>query len=139
MRCISPLDNSHCRLDSACIHSCHSYDWTTHCLGPYLQQHAGYFLSVPNEMHLSTRQFSLSTRQCLYPLVRLVPLVLVPLAWAPTYNNMLDIFLVSLMICIFPLDNIRCRLDNACVHSYDSYNSYDWTTDCLGPNLGHHA
>ena len=44
MRCIYPLDNSHCRLDNAYIHSYHSNDSTTDCWGPYLQQHAGYFL-----------------------------------------------------------------------------------------------
>ena len=59
---------------------------TTDCLGPCL----------PNEMHFSTWQNSLSTRQCLCPLVQPV------------------------------------RLDNACVHSNDLYDS---TTDCLGPCL----
>ena len=130
MRCIFPLDKIHCRLDNACVHS---YDSTTDCLGPCL----------PNEMYFSTRQNSLSTRQCLCPLVRLVRLdnacvhsynpydstMLVStrttrqlIAWAPVY----------LMRCIFPLDKIHCRLDNACVHSNDSYDS---TTDCLGPCL----
>ena len=33
--------------------------------------------------------------------------------WAP----------VSLIRCIFPLDSILCRLDNACVHSYNLYDS----------------
>ena len=36
------------------------------------------------------------------------------------------------MRCIFPFDNVLCPLENACVHSYDSYDS---TTDCLPPCL----
>ena len=86
-QCLCPL----VRLDSAC--AVHSYDSTTYCLGPSLKTTCLNLLSLPNEMHFSTRQYSLSTRQCLCPLV---------------------------------------RLDNACVHSYDSYDS---TTYCLGPSL----
>ena len=75
----------------------------TDCLGP----------SLPNEMHFSTRQNSLSTRQCLCPLERLVMTTRQLIAWAPVY----------LMRCIFPLDKIHCRLDNACIHSYNPYDS----------------
>ena len=86
---------------------------TTDCLGP----------CVPNEMYFSTRQ-------CSCPLVQPVRLDYVStrttrqliastrttrqlIAWAP----------VSLMRCNFPLDKIHCRLDNACVHSYNPYDS----------------
>ena len=54
------------RLDNACVHSNDSYDSTTDCLGPCLP--------IQCQMHFSTQQNSLSTRQCLCPLVRLVRL-----------------------------------------------------------------
>ena len=80
-------------------------------------------------MHFSTRQFTLSTRpsrQCLCPLVWLDNRLLWPFCLK---NN--DWYLLSpLMRYILPLDNFLCRLDNACVHFYDSYVS---TTDCKGP------
>ena len=111
MRCISLLDNILCRLDNACVHLYDSYDSTTDCLGPYIQQHAGYVLSVPNEMHFCTRQYSLSTRKsCVH-----------------SYDSATD--------CLRPYLQQRafhCRLDSACTHSYDS------TTDCLPPCLPNH-
>ena len=82
-------------------------------LAPLLSTTCLNVLSLPNEMHFSTRQYCFfHSGQCLWPLVRLDNWLLGPL----TYNNVLK---VSLMRCIFPLDN-------ACVHSYDS------TTDYLG-------
>ena len=87
-----------------------------------------YYLSLTNEMHFSTRQFSLSTRQCLCPLVRLDNRLLRPFCLTNRAGYFLSLYL---MRCIFPLDNLLCRLANACVHSYDSYDS---TTDCYGPS-----
>ena len=34
------------------------------------------------------------------------------------------------MRCIFPFDNILCRLDNACVHSFDSHDSTIHVSTC---------
>ena len=90
MRCIFPLDNILCRLDSACVHS---HDSTTDCLGPSLTTTCFNLLSLPNEMHFSTQQYSLSTRQCLCPLVRLVQIdkrFLRFLLWMP-YINLLSL------------------------------------------------
>ena len=75
-------------------------------------------------MHYSTR------RQCLSPLVRLDNRLLN--GYGPTsLQTRTDIFWDSLIRCIFPLDNLLCRPDNACVHSYD------WTTDWYAPVLPH--
>ena len=92
-------------------------------------------------MLVSTRT-TRTTRQCLCPLERLDNWLL---AWGPIY----------LMRCIFPLDNILCRLDNACVHSYNPYDStmlvstrttqqcsydlYDSTKDSYGTYFGRHV
>ena len=91
MRCIFPLDNILCpleRLDNACVHS---YDSTTDCLGPSLTTTCLNLLSLPNEIHFSTRQYSLSTRQCLCPLVQLDNACVhstpyFPLLWTPCIN-----------------------------------------------------
>ena len=87
-----------------------------------------YFLRLPNKMHFSTRQFTLSTWQCLCSLVRLDNRLIRPSSALQKIFSKTR----SLMRCIFPLDNFLCRPDNACVHSYDSY---DPTTNCCGPVL----
>ena len=78
---------------------------------------AEYFLSLPNEVHFSTRNFTLSTRQCLCPLVRLEN----KFSYCPpTLQNRAGYFLSSVMNAFFSLDNSLSRLDNNFVHSYDS-------------------
>ena len=94
-------------------------------------------------MHFSTRQYSLSTRQCLCPLIQLVQL---DNACVNSYDSTTDClgpclpnekhfstrqYSLSTRQCLCPLERL-VQLDNACVHSY---NLYDSTTDCLGPCL----
>ena len=68
----------------------------THRNGPIFGSKTDLFdLQCSHTMLVSTR----TTRQLI--------------AWAPVY----------LMRCIFSLDKIHCRLDNACVHSYNLYDS----------------
>ena len=62
MRCKSPLDRSLCRVDKHFVHSYGSYDSTTITRGLLPTRQATKFLSLPNEMQQSTRQFTLSTR-----------------------------------------------------------------------------
>ena len=110
---------------------------TTDCLGPCL----------PNEMHFSTRQNSLSNRQCLCPLVQPVRFDNACVHSNDSYDSTTDCLgpclpnemhfstrqnSLSTRQCLCPLVQ-PVRLDNACqVHLNDSYDS---TTDCLGPCL----
>ena len=132
------------RLDNACVHS---YDSTTGCLGTVLTTTCLNLLSLPNEMHFSTRQYSLSTRQRLCPLVRLVRLDNACVHSYDSTTDCLGTVLTTTCLNLLSLPNEMhfstrqyslstrqrfcplVRLDNACVHSYDS------TTDCLGPYL----
>ena len=84
-QCLCPLVQP-VRLDNACVHS---NDSTTDCLGPSLTTTYSNLLSLSNELYFSTRQYSLSTRQCLCPLVRLKRLgkrFLRSLLWTPCIN-----------------------------------------------------
>ena len=88
-----------------------------------------YFLSLPNEMHFfhSTICFVDSTMLLSIRTTR-TSRQLIARALQPYKHGL--IFSSSLMRCIFRLDNLLCRLENAFVHPYDSYGS---TTDCKGP------
>ena len=108
------------------VYSYNSYESTTDCKGPTALQTRADILCLRNEMHFSTRQFTLSTRQCFCPLARRrMSQQLVARALLPYKHGL--IFLSLPKRCIFPLDKLRCRLNKASVHSHDSYES---TTDC---------
>ena len=141
-QCLCPLVQL-VRLDNACVHSYNPYDSTTNCLGPCL----------PNEMHFFTRQNSLSIRQCLCPLVQPVRLdnaCVHSNDSYDSYDSTTDCLgpclpnemhfstrqhSLSTRQCLCPLVQ-PVRLDNACVHSYDLYDS---TKDSYVPYFGRHA
>ena len=75
-------------------------------------------------MHFFTRQNSLSTRQCLCPLVQPIRLDNACIHSNDSYDSTTD----CLGSCLpnemhFSTRQIHCRLDNACVHSYNPYDS----------------
>ena len=62
MRCKCPLDSLLCRVDKHFLHSYDSYHSTTITRSPLPTRQARKFLSLLNEMQMSTWQFTLSTR-----------------------------------------------------------------------------
>ena len=107
MRCIFPRTRQFTLLTRQCLCPLvRLVQLDNRLLGPFCLTNTDcYFLSLPKEMHFCTRQVTLSTRQCFFVFTDLYDsrtnsaTVLLP------YKIVLDISLVSLIRCIFSLDN----------------------------------
>ena len=106
MRCICPPASLPCGVDK---HFFHSYDSPTITCGLLPISQATTFQSPLNEMHLSTRQFTLLGGKALSPLIRLVYHYThcLLLTWQATKFPLIMRCICPLNNCIFPL--LSCR------------------------------